>query len=57
MIQKHSQAAFVPGRAFTNNIMLGHELVKGYDRKGNIPRYMTKIGMQQAYDSVEQDII
>lgn len=50
MIQKHSQAAFVPGRAFTNNIMLGHELVKGYDR------YMTKMGTQKAYGSVEQDI-
>lgn len=48
-----SQAAFVPGRVLTDNIILSHELVKGYGRKGVSPRCMLKVDMQKAYDSVE----
>ncbi|XP_070049500.1 uncharacterized protein [Nicotiana tomentosiformis] len=48
-----SQAIFVPGRVLNNNIPLGHELVKGYGRKGISPRCMVKIDMQKAYDSLE----
>lgn len=29
-----SQAAFVPGRVLTDNILRNHELIKGYGRKG-----------------------
>ncbi|KAH0722784.1 hypothetical protein KY290_005436 [Solanum tuberosum] len=47
------QAAFVPGRMLTNNVLLSHELVKGYGRKGISPRCMFKIDMQKAYDSLE----
>ncbi|XP_009588818.1 uncharacterized protein [Nicotiana tomentosiformis] len=49
----NSQSAFVLGRVITDNIILGHELVKGYGRKGISPKYMLKIDMQKAYDSVE----
>ncbi|XP_059295399.1 uncharacterized protein LOC132048723 [Lycium ferocissimum] len=48
-----SQSAFVPGRVITDNILLSHELVKGYRRRGLSPRCMLKIDMQKTYDSVE----
>ncbi|XP_019258106.1 PREDICTED: uncharacterized protein LOC109236386 [Nicotiana attenuata] len=48
-----SQAAFVPGRGLVDNILLSHELIKGYGRKGVSPRCMIKIDMQKAYDSLE----
>ncbi|KAL3337246.1 hypothetical protein AABB24_029749 [Solanum stoloniferum] len=48
-----SQAAFVPGRMLHDNVIMSHELVKGYDRKGVSPRCMFKIDMQKAYDSLE----
>lgn len=46
------QFAFVPGRVITNNIILSHELVKGYGRKGISPMCMMKMDMQKAYDSL-----
>nr|XP_009623283.1 uncharacterized protein LOC104114523 [Nicotiana tomentosiformis] len=47
------QATVVPGRLITDNIIMSHELVKGYGRKNISPRCMLKIDMQKAYDSVE----
>lgn len=48
----HGEAAFAPGRVITNNILLSHELVKGYTRKGISPRCMLKIDMQKAYNYI-----
>lgn len=50
---ENSQSAFVLGRVITANIILSHELVKGYGRKGVSPRCMIKLDMQKAYDFVE----
>lgn len=47
------QAAFVPGRIISYNIILSHELVKGYGRKGITPRCTIKLDMQKDYDSLE----
>lgn len=53
----NSQAVFVPGRVITDNILLSHELVKGYGRKGIFPRCMLKVDMQKACDSIEWDFL
>ncbi|XP_070028797.1 uncharacterized protein [Nicotiana sylvestris] len=47
------QSAFVPGRLITDNIILNHDLIKGYGRKGLSPRCVMKLDMQKAYDSLE----
>lgn len=48
-----SQSAFVQGRLIFDNILISHELVKGYSRKRISPRCMVKVDIQKAYDSVE----
>lgn len=52
-----SQSAFVQGRLIFDNIILSHELVKGYNRKHISPRCMVKVDIQKAYDSVEWPFI
>ena len=37
-IISESQSAFVPGKAIQDNIMLAHELIRGYNRKGIFPK-------------------
>lgn len=49
----NSQSTFVSGRVITDNIILSHELVKYYGRKGVSPRCMIKLDMQKANNSVE----
>lgn len=48
-----NQSAFVQGRWIFDNIVLSHELVKGYKSKQISPRCMVKVDIQKAYDSVE----
>lgn len=48
------QTAFIPGRLIGDNIIIAHELVKGYERKNISPRCMLNIDMQKAYDSLER---
>lgn len=52
-----TQSAFVKGRLIFDNIILSHELVKGYGRKNISPQCMLKIDLQKAYDSVEWPFI
>lgn len=52
-IISETQSAFVKGRLIFDNILLSHELVRGYTRKHISPRCMVKGNIQKAYDSVE----
>lgn len=49
----NNQSTFVPGRVINDNIIMSHELVKCYGRKGVSPRCMLKVDMRKAYDFVE----
>lgn len=46
------QYVFLPGRIISDNILLSHELIKGYSKKHISPRYMMKVDLQKAYDSI-----
>ncbi|KAG5584838.1 hypothetical protein H5410_045272 [Solanum commersonii] len=48
---------FATGRVLTDNVILSHELMKGYGKKDISPKCMFKIHMQKAYDSVERHFI
>lgn len=45
LLVDYSQTAFIPGRMLAGNVLLSHELVKGYGRKGVSPRCMINIDM------------
>lgn len=41
----------MPGRVISDNIILNHELVKGYTRKSDSARCMLKIDIRKVSDS------
>ncbi|XP_022891948.1 uncharacterized protein LOC111406808 [Olea europaea var. sylvestris] len=47
-----SEAAFVEERSMTENIQLAQELLRQYNWKRVAPRYLIKIDLRKAYDSV-----
>nr|GEY29590.1 hypothetical protein [Tanacetum cinerariifolium] len=46
-----NQSAFIKGRNIQDNILLTHEILKGYNRKGRSKRYALKIDIAKAYDT------
>ncbi|XP_058764760.1 uncharacterized protein LOC131638231 [Vicia villosa] len=48
-----SQSAFVPGRTIQDNIIVAHELIRGYNKKHLSPRCTIQMDMHKAYDTVE----
>ncbi|XP_058776403.1 uncharacterized protein LOC131650721 [Vicia villosa] len=48
-----SQSAFIPGKVIQDNIILAHELLRGYSRKHISPRCAIQMDIQKAYDTVE----
>ncbi|KAJ9536622.1 hypothetical protein OSB04_un000171 [Centaurea solstitialis] len=47
------QSAFIPGRRISDNILMAHELVAGYQRDSGRPRCAFKIDLRKAYDTVD----
>lgn len=52
-----TQGGFVKGRSITDNVLLYHELVQGYDRKNISPRMVIKADLKKAYDSVNWEFL
>ncbi|KAJ9536666.1 hypothetical protein OSB04_un000139 [Centaurea solstitialis] len=52
-----SQSAFIPGRRIGDNILMAHELVKGYHLDTGPPRCAFKIDLRKAYDMVSWDFL
>ncbi|KAJ9536468.1 hypothetical protein OSB04_un000349 [Centaurea solstitialis] len=48
-----SQSAFIPGRRISDNILMAHELVAGYQKRSGPPRCAFKIDIRKAYDMVD----
>ncbi|KAJ8419229.1 hypothetical protein Cgig2_022103 [Carnegiea gigantea] len=46
-----SQGAFVRGRELLYNVLICHDIVRGYQRKHISPRYILKMDLQKAFDS------
>ncbi|KAJ9536715.1 hypothetical protein OSB04_un000100 [Centaurea solstitialis] len=56
-IVSKSQSAFIPGRRIGDNIMMAHELVRGYQLESGPPRCAFKIDLRKAYDMVSWDYL
>ncbi|XP_019233906.1 PREDICTED: uncharacterized protein LOC109214447 [Nicotiana attenuata] len=52
-----AQSAFIEGRNILDNVIVAHELVKGYNRRGISPRCLVKVDIRKAYDTVEWDFL
>ncbi|KAJ8435318.1 LOW QUALITY PROTEIN: hypothetical protein Cgig2_026410 [Carnegiea gigantea] len=52
-----SQGAFVKGRELLYNVLICHDLVRGYQRKNISPRCLLKIDLQKAFDSIHWDFL
>lgn len=52
-----NQSAFVQDRRISDNILLAHELVKNYQRKGLSPREVIKIDLRKAFDAVDWNFL
>jgi hypothetical protein len=53
VVVDESQSAFVPGKIIHDNIIIAHELLRGYNRKHISPRCAIQMDLQKAYDTVE----
>lgn len=51
------QSAFLKGRQILDNVLLMHDLVRVYKRKGDQPRAVLKIDIMKAYDTLQWDFL
>lgn len=54
---KYSQSAFLKNKNISDNIMLIHEVVHGYNRGGVKSRCVFKIDIMKAYDTINWDFL
>ena len=52
-----NQAAFISGRRITDNILLAHELVHGFQVKRSPKRACLKLDLRKAFDSVNRNFV
>lgn len=52
-----NQTAFLNGRSISENILLAHELVKGYHRNKEKERCANKVDLKKAYDKINWSFI
>ncbi|KAF9624332.1 hypothetical protein IFM89_009615 [Coptis chinensis] len=52
-----NQSAFTPDRYIQDNILLSHELLRGYEQKHGTPRCSVKLDIRKAYDMVSWETI
>lgn len=50
------QSAFVKRRQILDNVLLTHDLVRGYNRKGGHPKAVLKLGII-TYDTLKRDFL
>ncbi|GJV94862.1 putative RNA-directed DNA polymerase [Tanacetum coccineum] len=48
-----NQSAFIPNRQISDNILLSQELMRGYHTKRGPAKYVFRVDIHKAYDSVE----
>lgn len=53
----NNQSSFVPRRVIQHNILMAHELLRGYGRKHISPRCSIQIDILKAYDTVEWSLL
>ncbi|KAJ9535960.1 hypothetical protein OSB04_un000878 [Centaurea solstitialis] len=51
------QSAFIPGRRISDNILMAHELVAGYQRNSGRPRCAFKIDLRKAGDLASVEVL
>lgn len=52
-----AQLAFIPGRSITDNILLTHDLVRGFHLNRGPPTMCLKLDLSKAFDSIKWDFI
>lgn len=48
-----SQSTFIPGRVIHDNILMAHELLRGYNHKHISPRCAIQMDIRKAYDMMD----
>ena len=51
------QAAFIKGREILYNVLISHDLTRGYQRKNITPKCILKVDLQKAFDSVHWEFL
>jgi hypothetical protein len=56
LLISENQSAFIPGRYIAENVLLAHEQIRQFNRRGS-DRMCIKIDLQKAYDMINREFI